>query len=63
MKQIEKVIEAKEDTVMYIGDVTITSNIDDEGVREYVTECICKLTKEFNKKFAKDELSKPYISA
>lgn len=40
---------------MMINDICITSNIEDEGVREHVTKSLCELTKTFNKKYSKND--------
>ena len=36
-----------DDEVLLIDGITITSNINEPGVREYVTKCICEMAKEF----------------
>lgn len=40
-----------DDEVVIIDGVTITSNINEPGVREYVTKCICEMAKKFAEKY------------
>lgn len=50
MEKTKKQMESKDD-VLIIDGITITSNINEEGVREHLTKSLCELTKEFNKKY------------
>ncbi len=40
-----------DDEVLLIDGITITSNINEPGVREHVTKCICEMTKKFIEKY------------
>jgi len=49
MSKLNEVVNDK--NILKLNGITISSNIDDPGVREHVTICLCEVTLEFQKKY------------